>query len=72
MRGAELTLSIAELYFAARLAREEGAPSTIRNAIVVDEKDWFRYSFFETAAQNQGQIVKIFTAPDEASRWLMG
>jgi len=71
MRGAELTLSIGGLYFAARLAREEGAPPGIRNAIVVAEKDWSRYSFFEVAARNQGQIVKVFTDPDEAERWLM-
>jgi CheY-like chemotaxis protein len=71
MRGAELMLSITDLYFAARLAREEEAPPWIKNAIVVAEKDWSRYSFFEMAAQHQGQIVKVFTDPDEARLWLM-
>jgi hypothetical protein len=72
MRESELMLSIVDLYFAARLAREEKAPPGIRNAIVVPEEDWSRYSFFEMAARNQGQIVKVFTDLDEASRWLMG
>jgi hypothetical protein len=72
LRGAELTLSIAELYFAPRLTLEAGIPPAFKSAIVVAEKDWLQCSFLETVAQNQGQIVRVFADPDEARRWLMG
>ena len=71
LRGAELMLSITNLYFATRLAPQAGIPPSVRSAIVVAEKDWSSYSFFEMAAQNQGQVVRVFTDPDEARRWLM-
>jgi DNA-binding response OmpR family regulator len=72
MRRAELTLSLGDLYFVPRLASEAGIPPTIKSAVLVAEKDWSRYSFFEMAAQIQGQIVKMFTVPGEARCWLMG
>ena len=50
---------------------EAGIPTTTRSALIVAERDWSLYSYLEVVAQNQGQIVKMFTDPDEASRWLM-
>jgi mevalonate pyrophosphate decarboxylase len=71
LRGAELTLSTGELYFAPRLVSEAGIPREIRSAIIVTERDWPKYSFLELVARNQAHTVKVFIDPDEAGRWLM-
>lgn len=71
LRGAELTLSMGELYFAPRLVSEAGVSITTKRAVIVAEKDWSLYSYLQMVAQNRAQIVKMFTDPGEASRWLM-
>jgi two-component system response regulator len=72
LRGSRLTLSVTDLYFASKLVSEKGILPSARNAVIITEKDRSRYSFLEMAAQIQGQIVKVFTDPDEARHWLMG
>jgi hypothetical protein len=72
LRGAELTLSMGDLYFAARLPSEAGILEPARSVVLVPEKDWPRYRFLEKAARDRGQIVRMLIDPDEASRWLMG
>jgi hypothetical protein len=71
LRGAELMLSMVDLYFASQMPSEVGIPPAIKSAIVVAEEDRRKYSFLETVARNRGRIVGVFSDPDEASRWLM-
>ena len=71
LRGAAMRLSMGELYFAPRMVSEAGIPIATKRAVIVAEKDWSLYSYLQMVAQNQAQIVRIFTDPDEASRWLM-
>jgi hypothetical protein len=72
LRAAVLMLSMGDLYFAARLPPEAGIPIGIKSAAIVAEKDWFEYSFLGRVARDQGQTVRMFIDPEEASRWLMG
>ena len=71
LREAELTPSMGEFYIALRLVSEVGIPRTTKSAIVVPEKDWSLYSYLEVVAQHKGQVLRMFTDPEEASRWLM-
>jgi hypothetical protein len=71
LRGAELTLSIGDLYFAARLPSEAGILDPVKSVVLVPEKDWPKYRFLEKAARDRGQMVRMLIDPDEASGWLM-
>lgn len=69
LRDANITRSTLEIYSIPRVVKEVGVPGGMRRALVVggitDDFD-----FFETASLNAGNLIKLFTDPDEALAWL--
>ena len=46
--------------------------SKLKRALIVDQKNYEKFKFFETVSRNRVQTVKIFTDGGNAMDWLMG
>ncbi len=69
MVDAVLTESVSETYYMPAAALEHGVRRSVKRALVVKEITQ-EFLFLETVFLNSGNIVKMFTKPDEATRWL--
>lgn len=71
LRGANINLSITDIYYIPNLLIQFGIDRRWRIAIVI-LKESEDSSFFETVALNRRFRVKVFTDPNEAMIWLKG
>lgn len=73
-RAATLAVSIGELHQVVRTIAEairaQGIPLTEVKRALVFAADAESFAFYETAALNRNQYIRIFRDPDEARRWL--
>ena len=69
LRDANITRSTLEIYSIPRVVKDVGVPGGMRRALVVGgiTED---FEFLETASLNAGNLIKLFTDPDEALAWL--
>jgi hypothetical protein len=75
-RAMQLNLSVMSLFSIPEnekmLSRELNAPFyKFRRAVVVPEKDFEKYKFFETVAVNRSHTVKVFVDLGNAVSWLL-
>ncbi|MBK7972721.1 MAG: hypothetical protein IPK07_05370 [Deltaproteobacteria bacterium] len=73
-RAATLAVSIGELHQVVRAIadaiRAQGIPHTEVKRALVFATDAESFAFYETAALNRNQYIRIFRDPDAARRWL--
>jgi hypothetical protein len=75
-RTTRLNLSVMSLFSIPEnqkiLSREMNMPFyKFRRAVVVPERDFEKYRFFETVAVNRSHNVKVFVEPKDAISWLL-
>ncbi|MGD8405621.1 MAG: hypothetical protein PVJ21_18325 [Anaerolineales bacterium] len=70
LRHARLTEETIDIYNMPKNARQFGAGSYLRRALVVIELT-SNFRFLETVFINQGHIVKLFTKMEDALHWLL-
>ena len=73
-RTSTLAVSIGELHQVVRAIadaiRAQGIPHTEVKRALVFATDAESFAFYETAALNRNQYIRIFRDPDAARRWL--
>ncbi len=73
-RACDLSMSIHDLYSFPRVAAsmQSVRSKVVRAALLVPEnKDFERYSFYETTAQNVGFNLHVFTCKESALDWVV-
>jgi hypothetical protein len=71
LRGANVVLSIFDLYELPSLVVTEGLDHRWRRAVLVDPTvDLEKVDFYELVASNRGLTVRMFTDYDKAIQWL--
>ena len=69
MRQATLSKGIWEVYKMPQAANAQGIEQATKRALVVPENAP-EFNFLETVFVNKGHVVKLFTDPDSAKKWL--
>jgi hypothetical protein len=69
-RNMELEMTIGEIYEWQNIVMIEGLDRKWRRAIVAKEQYMDDIKFYETASENRGYRVKVFTEFDDAINWL--
>ncbi|MEP7135344.1 MAG: hypothetical protein ABI904_10470 [Chloroflexota bacterium] len=75
-RAMKLDLSVMELFRIPENQKEQSRElkmhfAKFRRVVVVPERDFNKYKFFENVAVNRAHRVKIFTDIEEAIEWLL-
>ena len=71
MSGANIEISLAEVYSSPQEMDNSGITRTTRRALVVPP-DFNQAAFLETVTRNRGHNLKVFTSREEALGWLQG